>query len=289
LGEASSVEGSSAEHPMPNAQRPTPKALQEEQIESVATLVSIALETHLLHQRLAETLEQLCQAQAQLVQTERVAAAATLATSVAHDIRNIITPLTVELSLVSGETSEAFQAAREQMHRLAVLTQRLLAIARPTRIARDHVCLVELLRRLEPLLRTQAALENCRLSWQFDTRQADIEADDSQIEQVILNLVMNGIQAMAPQGGELEISLRHSGEAIRLAVRDQGVGVPPGAREAIFRPFYTTKRSGTGLGLYSCQRIAEEHRGRIEVESPHPDGSSGATFTLVLPAAGPPG
>jgi signal transduction histidine kinase len=268
--------------------RLSPGELQEEQIESVVALVSIALETHMLHQQLGETLEQLCEAQAQLVQTERVAAAATLATSVAHDIRNIITPLTVELSLVAGETSEAFQAAREQMHRLSVLTQRLLAIARPTRIARDHVCLVELLRRLEPLLRTQAELENCHLSWQLETRQADIEADDSQIEQVILNLAMNSIQAMAPQGGELVISLKHSGDVVRLAVRDRGVGVPPEAREAIFRPFYTTKRSGTGLGLYSCRRIAEEHRGCIEVESPNPDGG-GATFTLVLPAAGPPG
>jgi signal transduction histidine kinase len=141
---------------------------------------------------------------------------------------------------------------------------------------------------MEPLLGTQAALENCRLTWRLETRQADVEADDSQIEQVILNLVMNGIQAMAPQGGELEILLKHTGERIRLAVRDQGVGVPLEAKAAIFRPFYTTKRSGTGLGLYSCQRIAAEHRGAVELESPNP-GGRGATFTLVLPAAGPPG
>lgn len=262
------------------------------QIESVAALVGIAIETHLLQARLAETLEELCQAQAQLVQTERVAAAATLATSVAHDIRNIITPLTVELGMLPGETSEALQAARDQVHRLAVLTQRLLAIARPARVARGHVCLIELLRRLEPLLRTQAELENCRLTWRLETRQADVEADDSQIEQVILNLVMNGIQAMAPQGGELEIAVKHTGDCIRVSVRDQGVGIPPEAREAIFRPFYTTKHSGTGLGLYSSRRIAEEHGGGIELENacdPTGGGSRGATFILVLPAAGPPG
>jgi signal transduction histidine kinase len=284
---ATSGHGSGAAPP-PVDCRLSPVALREEQIESVAALVSIAIETHLLQTRLAETLEQLCEAQAQLVQTERVAAAATLATSVAHDIRNIITPLTVELSLLPGEASEAFQAARDQVNRLAVLTQRLLSIARPARVARSHVCLVELLRRLEPLLRTQAELENCRITWRLETRQADVEADDSQIEQVILNLVMNGIQAMAPQGGELEILLRHTGEQVRLAVRDQGVGVPPEARQSIFRPFYTTKRSGTGLGLYSCQRIAAEHRGALELESPNREGR-GATFTLVLPAAGPPG
>ena len=83
-----------------------------------------------------------------------MSAAATLATSVAHDIRNIITPLTVELGLLPSETGEALQAARDQVHRLAVLTQRLLAIARPARIERSPVCLVEVLRRLEPLLRT---------------------------------------------------------------------------------------------------------------------------------------
>jgi signal transduction histidine kinase len=209
---------------------------------------------------------------------------------VAHDIRNIITPLAVELGMLPDEAGEALQVARDQLNRLAVLTQRLLAIARPARVARGHFCLVELLRRLEPLLRTQADLENCRIVWRRETRQADIEADDSQIEQVILNLVLNGIQAMAPQGGELEISLLHHGEVIHLSVRDHGVGIPPEAREAIFRPFYTTKRSGTGLGLFSSRRIAEEHGGRIEVGSPNDgDPSHGAVFTLVLPAAGPPG
>ena len=136
---------------------------------------------------------------------------------------------------------------------------------------------------MEPLLGTQAALENCRLTWRLESRQADVEADHSQIEQVILNLVLNGIQAMAPQGGELEISLKHTGDQIRLSVRDQGAGVPPEAREAIFRPFYTTKRSGTGLGLYSSRRIAEEHHGSVEVESPVENGDGpgrGARFDV---------
>jgi signal transduction histidine kinase len=282
----------------PNARTPerlsTPERLNAErrdaQIESVAALVGIAIETHLLQARLADTLEELRQAQAQIVQTERVAAAATLATSVAHDIRNIITPLAVELGMLPVEAGEAVQVARDQLNRLAVLTQRLLAIARPARVARGHFCLVELLRRLEPLLQTQAGLENCTLVWRRHTRQADIEADDSQIEQVILNLVLNGIQAMAPQGGALEISLEHGGDIVRLSVRDHGAGVPPEARETIFRPFYTTKCSGAGLGLYSSRRIAEEHGGRIEVMSPdEQEGGRGAVFSLILPAAGPPG
>jgi signal transduction histidine kinase len=186
------------------------------------------------------------------------------------------------------------------VHRLAILTQRLLAIARPARVERSPVCLAELLRRLEPLLQTQADLENCRLVWRIESRQADVEADDSQIEQVILNLVMNGIQAMAPQGGELEILLRHTGDHVRLSVRDHGVGISPEQQEAIFRPFFTTKRSGTGLGLYSSRRIVEEHGGLIELKSPATELLSpsrretgggvgpGAVFTLVLPAIGPP-
>jgi signal transduction histidine kinase len=190
--------------------------------------------------------------------------------------------------MLPGEAGEAVQAARDQVNRLAVLTQRLLAIARPARVVRGHVCMVELLRRLEPVLRTQAELEGCQISWRWETRHADVEVDDSQIEQVILNLVLNSIQAMAPQGGELEIRIGRDSDLVRLAVRDHGVGVPAEAREAIFQPFYTTKRSGTGLGLYSSRRIAMEHGGTIEVESPNDrQANRGATFTLVLPAAGP--
>jgi signal transduction histidine kinase len=290
VGGRAPAAGSRGERP-PGSSLPTPEALHMTHLESVAALVSIAIETHLLHSRLSEALEQLCEAQAQLVQNERVAAAATLATSVAHDIRNIITPLAVELGMLSGEDGSALQAARDQVHRLAVLTQRLLSIARPAQVARDHVCLVEMLRRLEPLLRTQAELENCSIAWRLETRQADIVADDSQIEQVILNLVMNGIQAMAPQGGELEISLEHNGSVVRLSVQDHGIGVAPDNHEAVFRPFYTTKRSGTGLGLYSSRRIAVEHGGSLELENSsagRKDEWPGATFTLTLPAAGPP-
>jgi signal transduction histidine kinase len=262
----------------------TPERL-DSQLESVAALVGMAIEMHRLQARLAETLAELRQAQAQLVQTERVAAAATLATSVAHDIRNIITPLAVELGMLPGAAGEAFQAARDQVNRLAALTQRLLAIAQPARMVRVPVCLTALLRRLEPMLRTQAELEHCRLSWRCETDSARVEADDSQIEQVILNLVLNGIQAMAPQGGELEISLTRESTLVRLSIRDHGIGIPPEARDALFRPFYTTKRSGTGLGLYSSRRIAEEHGGTIEVESPSDrEQNRGATFTLVLPA-----
>jgi signal transduction histidine kinase len=96
--------------------------------------------------------------------------------------------------------------------------------------------------------------------------------------QTLVNLALNGIQAMRP-GGVLSISTTVTGDEVRLAVSDTGVGVPEDQLEKIFRPFYTTKHQGTGLGLAITRGIVDRHGGRLEVVSRPGEGS---TFTLVF-------
>jgi signal transduction histidine kinase len=251
-----------------------------EHIEAVAGLIALAIETHLLQSELQTAYRELREAQDRLVAAEKLSAAATLATSVAHDIRNIITPLNVELGLLSEAPNEALRAAREQVNRLAVLTQRLLAFSRPSQLQREAVSVGALFERLRPLLATQADLEGVTLRLDDRTGNAVFSADLARLEQLFLNLAFNAFHAMAPQGGELTVRAERVGSQLALHFEDMGSGIPPEHLPHLFQAFFTTKTSGTGLGLFSCQRIAADHGGSLEAAN-RPEG--GARFTVWLP------
>jgi two-component system, NtrC family, sensor kinase len=257
-----------------------------EHIEAVAGLIALAIETHLLQSELQTANCELREAQDRLVAAEKLSAAATLATSVAHDIRNIITPLNVELGLLSEAPNEALRAAREQVNRLAVLTQRLLAFSRPTQLQRVEVSVRTLFDHLQPLLATQAELEGVTLRLDDRTGGAVVWADVARLEQLFLNLAFNAFHAMAPRGGELTMRAEREGPRLALRFEDTGSGIPPEHLPHLFQPFFTTKTSGTGLGLFSCQRIAADHGGALEAAN---RSEGGACFTLWLPCGQPPG
>src|SRR5262249_51745588 len=111
-----------------------------------------------------------------------------------------------------------------------------------------------------------------------------VMADDRQIEQAVINLGMNALQAM-PERGRLTIGARRHGKQVEITVRDTGPGIPEALRARIFEPFFSTKAGGTGLGLPLVHEIAVAHGGRISVESAPGEG---ACFTLALPLAEPP-
>ncbi|HEY0838896.1 MAG TPA: ATP-binding protein, partial [Vulgatibacter sp.] len=147
-------------------------------------------------------------------------------------------------------------------------------------------------RPLAPLLEdtVQAATTDSphvRAILDVDPDLPDIAVDERMMRQALLNLVSNGVQAM-PKGGELKVSahLTDTGERgpmVRIDVADRGAGVPPEFAERIFQPFFTTKATGTGLGLAVVKRVIEGHRGRIEFQSAPGEGT---TFSVLLPADG---
>jgi two-component system NtrC family sensor kinase len=104
-------------------------------------------------------------------------------------------------------------------------------------------------------------------------------ADGNLIKQVVLNVVMNALQAM-PEGGRLAIAVERVGPAAQIRVADTGCGITPEDRERIFDPFYTTKTEGTGLGLSVCYGIVQRHGGEIEVDS---EIGVGTTLKIRLP------
>ena len=234
--------------------------------------------------RLDKAESTLSQTQQQLFETEKLSAVGLLAASVAHDIRNLLTPLTIEVSLADQDDPalrrESLLAMRQQIDGLALLTHRLLALARPDTLERGPTDLEELVTRILRLVRPQAILENVEVVCAVSPRLPIVYADGVQMEQVLVNLILNAVQAMrATGGGTLSILLDRYQDTARVRIRDTGPGIAPQNRRRLFDPFFTTRPDGAGLGLFSCRRIAEAHQGAITVRS-----RPGQTqFTLRLP------
>lgn len=223
--------------------------------------------------------------QQQLFETEKLSAVGLLAASVAHDIRNILTPLAIEMSLADRndpvDRAEALDAMRRQLDSLALLTHRLLALARPASFERAPTDMTALAMRIAHLVRSQAVLENVLIVTAIPPRLPLIQADGIQIDQVLVNLVLNAIQAMrATGGGTLTLALAPNRGGVRIRVSDTGPGITPAHRRRLFDPFFTTRPDGAGLGLFSCRRIIQTHGGTISVRR-RPGG--GTQFTVWLP------
>lgn len=222
--------------------------------------------------------------QRQLFESEKLSAIGLLAASVAHDIRNILTPLTIELSLAEQDDAPAdsFALMRDQVGRLDLLTRRLLALAKPAQAERAPLDIPALFSHLGALLTPHARTENVHLLVRCPRRRPPrVLADAAQIDQVLVNLTLNAIQAMrATRGGVLTLRASARRGGVALSVGDTGTGIPPVIRRRLFDPFFTTRPDGAGLGLFSCRRIAEAHGGTIAVRSAP---GRGAQFTVWLP------
>jgi signal transduction histidine kinase len=113
-----------------------------------------------------------------------------------------------------------------------------------------------------------------------------LRLDPRRLQQVLLNLLLNALQAM-PEGGQLRVQVRVEGAKVQLRVEDEGVGIDPAVRAHLFEAFHTSKEKGSGLGLHMAQRIAEQHGGSLRLVSGA--GGRGATAVLELPRRGPNG
>jgi signal transduction histidine kinase len=221
----------------------------------------------------------------QLVESEKLAAVGLLAATVAHDLRNILTPMEMELSVLPIEDRESKEAFTLQFQRMTALIHRLLSLKAPPRLSVARVPLMEVWERAEPLLRSQAEHYGCRIVTRFPADPILVEVNVDQIEQVFLNLALNAFTAMSPSGGTLTVEMLTNDRAW-IHFYDTGPGVSQEIEASLFQPFVSGRSNGTGLGLYSCRRIARDHGGEVTLTN-HDHG--GAVSTLRLPLAFPDG
>ncbi len=121
--------------------------------------------------------------------------------------------------------------------------------------------------------------ENIELVKKLDADLPEVELDPDQIQQVLINMTTNAVQAM-PEGGKLTIGARKKGEFLEVEITDTGIGIPQEVRDKIFEPLFTSKAKGIGLGLAVCKSIIDRHEGQIEVTS---EVGKGTTFNIKLP------
>ncbi len=210
-------------------------------------------------------------------QHEKLAAVGTLAAGLAHEIRNPLNGAQLHVSFLeralkkagaaTPEMNEAIVVVGEEIKRLALLVSEFLDFARPKPLKVDPVVVQALCHRAVVLLAEQAAAARVQITEDLPAQELVIHGDSSKLEQVLLNLLQNGVEALAGGGGgHVVLRARRQPRVAVIEVEDDGPGLPR-ADAPIFDAFFSTKANGTGLGLAIVHRIVTDHNGTITVES----------------------
>ena len=226
-------------------------------------------------------------------EAERMAYIGTLASGLAHEIRNPLNSLNLNMQMIEEELGAAgaghgsgrlMSITRAEISRLERLVTDFLSYARPRPIELEEVPARDLLDRAREVLAGATHSLGARVEVADATGGARLRVDTGQINQLLLNLINNALAATegSRRRPVVRVGVGRQGTAAVLTVEDNGAGIAEADREKIFDLFYSTRKGGTGLGLAIVQRIAQNHGGRVEVES---EPGRGTTVSVVLPGA----
>jgi signal transduction histidine kinase len=214
----------------------------------------------------------------------QLASVGELAAGIAHEIKNPLAGASSGIDLLEQHLNQGqppgrvLSQVRAQLRRIDQAIRDLLSYARPKEPRVGHVAPELLIDRVITLVRPQAEAVGVRLERSINTAERRVQVDPELLTQALVNLALNGIQAME-SGGVLTMGTEQAGDEVRITVSDTGTGLRATEIEEIFRPFFTTKHRGTGLGLAITRSIVERHGGRLEVES---TPGRGSCFALIL-------
>jgi signal transduction histidine kinase len=235
-----------------------------------------------------------------LVRSERLASVGYLATGVAHEINNPLGIISgyAELSLAqlnqsandsesNGELVKALAVICEEAFRCKEITAKLLSLSRAADEARERVSLAEIVRQVVEMVAGLRDHRDRKIDVRGEKADLTVLANEAEMKQVTLNLLVNALEASPPHGGEVRVELTAGENLVRMAVIDNGKGMSAETSQRVFEPFFTEKkgdgRRGIGLGLSITHAIIESHGGRIRASS---DGvGHGSRFEVELPAA----
>ena len=246
---------------------------------------------HELEQQVADLTAQVSELRRQLLQSQKLSSVGALASSITHEFNNILTTVInyAKMGLRHQDRvtrEKAFEKILSAGQRASKITSGMLAYARTQSERREPLELCSLVQDVLVLVEKDLQMHRVKLQTDYFAKPY-AEVNASQIQQVLLNLIVNARQAMEG-GGHLYLTVdanRESGLA-EICVRDTGMGIPAEKLAKIFDPFFSTKKAdaqgqgGTGLGLSLCREIIEAHKGRIRVESAV---GKGTAFTLKFP------
>lgn len=254
------------------------------------------------YQTLSETLSEanrnLKQAQAEARRAERLAALGQLSAGLAHEIRNPLGVIKGSSELLNQKLSQSDPLSRElagfiytEVNRVSALVGRFLDFARPSQLALHAEDLTQVMDRSLKAVAQQGASTLVQVHCDYEPGLPQVMIDPELCEQAFTNLIVNACEAMGEQGGEVWVRIHRDsqsehqkdseGERVVTEIEDSGPGVPTELKEQIFNPFFTTKKSGVGLGLAIVSKIVDAHGGVLTLSS---QPGRGACFRLMLPA-----
>ena len=265
---------------------------------TLAAQAAIAVENASLYEEVRRSYEQLRRSQDLLLRQEKLVSLGRLAAGLAHEINNPLSSVagfaeaigrraqSARLEEVEGfrDVPEYLAFIQQEVGRATAIVRRLLDFARQREPSFEEIDLASLVQDTVALIRGQAAVTNKRIALDLAPGLPLVRADHQMLQQVILNLVTNALDAIEGEG-EVRITALPASGHVEILVQDTGSGIPPDHLTKVFDPFFTTKEvgKGTGLGLAICQGIVEQHGGSIEVKS---DGvGRGTTVVIRLPVA----
>ncbi|KRF61023.1 PAS domain-containing sensor histidine kinase [Bacillus sp. Soil768D1] len=215
---------------------------------------------------------------------DKLAAVGQLAAGVAHEIRNPLTSMKgfteyLQLDEKDEDRLGYLGIIMDEINRVNEIVEEFLELAKPQSLILETKNIVPIIQNVLSLTEFNAWKKNVILSFDCYHEKILIRCDENRLKQVLLNFVINGIEAM-PDGGEIKVVTELKEEKVHISIIDTGVGMPPDQLRRIGEPFFTTKKSGNGLGLMISFKIIESHLGRVFVES---EVNKGTVFNIVLP------
>jgi signal transduction histidine kinase len=210
-----------------------------------------------------------------------------LSAGMAHEIKNGMVAIKtfVDLLLEKNQDAELGEIVRHELARINAIVTQMLRMAAPASAHFKTVRVHELLDHSLRLLQPQISGKLIAVVRHYRAEADAVRGDDAQLQQTFMNLFLNAIEAMGPNGtltvGTEMADGANGARLLKIKISDTGAGIAPEILPHLFEPFFTTKKNGTGLGLAICRRILLEHHGAIEVQS---EAGQGSTFGISLPA-----
>ncbi len=219
-----------------------------------------------------------------VIMSEKASVVGHLAAAVAHEIRNPLTSIKgfIQLMQMTKELDERYlEIILQEIDRINIITSEMLILGKNQAVIYHEIDLRQSVGQVFTLMKAQANIDNIELTYEEANQPVIILANDTQMKQVLINLIKNSIEAVTKRG-KISIDLRIEGKEAALTVTDNGIGIEQERLERISELFYSTKEKGTGIGLAVCHKIIHRHQGKITFES---EKNKGTTVTIRIPLA----
>lgn len=216
------------------------------------------------------------------ITSSKLTTAAQLAAGIAHEVRNPMTSILGFVKLIKDGTEdkqEYYDIIFSEINRIEQILNELLLLSKPSKTVFVEKDLIGICNQVLTLLETNAVLNNIQIHRNFKEEPIIISCDENQIKQVVINLIKNAIESMT-ESGNVFVAIYEKNQEAYLQILDEGEGIPENSLHKVGEPFFTTKSTGTGLGLSVCFKIIENHGGKVFITS---DRKKGTKIVCVFP------